>query len=163
MGRAIVHGYTTQQPQSDRAGQIDGYADKLAKYIPGEVLAGFVGLSSMAAAAADAMTDGAVSDWPVLLVFVAGLVATPGYLYVQTRTRQDEVSRPHMYVLAAVAFVPWAMVVSAPVRDWFGASTATAEFLLALAAFLLPLVDAVLCRLFGSIEPSPPSTAATEG
>lgn len=151
MIRTIVH---STQPGTRDGPAKDGYLEKLVKYIPGEVVAAYTGLAIAAAAAAKSMTTtqppGSDADpvvWPLALVFVVALVATPGYLYYSASKNPKVVTRWWAYVLAAVAFIPWSLAISAETRTLWNVNAETAEFLLALLAFVIPLFDFGLEKL----------------
>ncbi len=122
----------------------DGLPERLVKYVPAETLAFFVPLAA-----------GIGSGRRVLLVVVlcAGLVGTIGYLWLAgQRAAADERPRPHFFVLAAVAFVSWAVGTSPNVAGLFGVDRLVAGVWLGLAVFLIPLVDEVINRLPGTIH-----------
>lgn len=123
----------------------DGYVDKLVKYVPAEVLGGFVPLSALAA--------GTGHDSAVWVAAAAGLIGTPAYLAIQSRrVPLDKKPRPYFYLLSALAFLVWAVGTSSPLREVTGIGQNLAEFFLGLTVFLMPVLDAALEALFGERE-----------
>jgi len=118
----------------------DGYTERLSKYIPAEVLAGFLPLVGLA------------SDRNPLLVtaFVIGVIATVLYLFVHARQETDPAKRPRtfFYLFAAFAFVVWALGTSDSVRGLFGVDAVLARFALAIVAFALPVADLTIDLAF---------------
>jgi len=118
----------------------DGYTERLSKYIPAEVLAGFLPLVGLAA------------DRNALLLatFVIGLVAALLYLYVHARQLPDPAKRPRLffYAFAAIAFVAWAFGTSEPMRTLFGVDAVAARYILAIVAFALPVADLTIDLTF---------------
>jgi len=135
MIRGVVH--YPQKLGATGQGTPDDYLDKLAKYVPAEVTAAYVALTAGAAQFA--------VKWPTYLVFGVCLAATPAYLYIQAR-RQNSLTatRWYFYLLATPAFFFWATNVSDGFRDFVGWSAKEANFYLAIAAFVIPLIDAVV-------------------
>lgn len=146
MRRSIVHKADT--------GSTDKYQDKLLKYVPAEVLGAFVGLAALAEAAAGEL-DGQQGGptWPIILVFALGVIATPGFLAIRASREDGATTRWYGYVLSIVAFVPWSLAASFPVRELFEVTPAVAEFLLALTVFVIPLLDFG----FGKLHPPGPN------
>lgn len=108
----------------------DDYASKLVKYIPAEVTAFFV------VGAAIGHTN---QTWLIVAV-VLGIIGTPAYLVVQS-VNADPKPLLHFYVLAAIAFIPWALAVSPDLASLLGVPALAASFLLATGIFVIPLAD----------------------
>jgi uncharacterized membrane protein len=87
--------------------------------------------------------------WPIAVVFLIGLLATPGFLAMRARTQPDTTTRWYAYLIALIAFVPWALAASFPVRDLFNVRATGAEFTLAAAVFVIPLLDFLFGMLTG--------------
>lgn len=114
----------------------DDYASKLAKYVPGEVVA--VSIAGFAA-------FDPTGNW-VWLGIALGIGATILYL-AGTAERLPVAARPrpYFYILSGVAFVFWAMGTIPHVRAKFGLegddNADKAAWLLLAAAFVIPLLD----------------------
>jgi hypothetical protein len=104
----------SEDPQLAAAGAADGYLAKLVKYIPGEIIAGYL--------AADGIVRSSISDdqdrlesylWIFLVV---GLFLTPLYLW-----RVAKVSKVVQIALATVSFAAWVFGVGGAFSftDWY--------------------------------------------
>ncbi len=117
----------------------DGYLEKLAKYIPAESLS----LTLLAFAALG--PTGADIWWLV----VGGALANVIYLYATALHARKETPKPrwYFYPLSAAALVLWAIAVIEVVGKKAGIEGSNAEvaktFVLAMAAFFIPLVDSI--------------------
>lgn len=155
MSRTIV--YATRQDAAaqgpsalarNQAGSgvdVDGYLERLAKYVPGEILTGFAPLALLVKDRPEALT----------LVSIAFLALTPVYLYI-TRVIQPEANRPkfrpYMYLLSACAFIVWALTTSVPFRELVAGRVSgfvklddvAATIILVLGALLIPAIDIIL-------------------
>jgi hypothetical protein len=117
-----------------RSGHEDDYEEKLVKFVPAEVLSGFLVLTT------------AAGDYRALIIgaFVAGLIATPAYLFLASRGQPSQTKRPHSYVLAIVAFAAWAIGTNADVANLFTIDQRVGYWILAATVFLIPAIDGVL-------------------
>lgn len=156
MPRTIVYATHTPRPQAAADGQPtfggpstesatkpsgsksvaipDGYAEKLTKYVPAEVVAFFTPIAAV------------VGERPALLIAatVVGLLATPGYLWNTTKGLDPEQKpQPHYYFLAGISFLAWALGTS-KLGSLIGMDHVTTSLILGAAIFLLPLADALL-------------------
>jgi hypothetical protein len=119
----------------------DSLPERLVKYVPAETLAFFVPVAGSIGSSRSPLLIAAVS---------AGLVGTVGYLWLAgQRAESDQRPRGHFYILAAVAFVCWAIGTSANVAHLVRIDQVTAGVILGLAVFLVPLIDEVLTRYRG--------------
>ncbi|HEX5148843.1 MAG TPA: hypothetical protein VFW02_07165 [Candidatus Limnocylindrales bacterium] len=145
---AAEHGPTATSVRGETKDlDVDGYLERLAKYVPGEILAGFTPLAVLA------------KDRPVLLtsLSIIFLLLTPAYLYITKEVQAPDSKtkvRPYLYILAPIAFVVWALNTSeafrALVAQWppvhqLGTLDATvASVVLALGALIIPAIDIIL-------------------
>jgi hypothetical protein len=127
--KALVGGAPAAPPKITA----DNYASKMVKYVPAEVTAFFV----MAAAL------GHSNQTFLIVALVLGFVFTPVYLLLSSVSAAQK-PLLHFYVLAAIAFVPWALVTSPDLASLFGASSAVVAFILAAAVFVIPGADSLL-------------------
>lgn len=124
----------------------DTYAERIVKFIPGEVLAFFV------PASAAAVAGGAAAQLFILLV---GLVGNVLYLrYAARRLPPGKQVLPHYFAISSWAFLIWAFATNAGLADVlpealaFGVPNAVSLGLLLIATvFLAPAVDEELARL----------------
>jgi hypothetical protein len=121
----------------------DGFLEKLAKYIPAESLT----LTLLAFAALE--PSGADIWWLV----VGGALANVLYLYATALHSRKEVPMPRLffYLLSAGALALWSIAVIEVVGKKAGIEGANAEaaktFVLACAAFFIPVLDTILSAL----------------
>jgi hypothetical protein len=118
----------------------DDYLEKLAKYVPAEVLVPYLPLTALSN-----------KEWQIWASLIAGEVLTIGYLYAYG-SRQEECCRPvwYYYLLAALAFPAWAVGASAATASVLGIDAKSGGFILGFAAFVIPLVDVIMTRLSNS-------------
>jgi hypothetical protein len=81
----------------------DGYADKLVKYIPAEIVAAFIAVNSIMHSVA---VPSAVAYWAMFLFL---LILTPVYLW-----RLQGVRKRMQLLLSSVAFVIWVFGIGGP-------------------------------------------------
>jgi hypothetical protein len=129
----------------------DGFATKIAKYVPAEV----VTVVSLGFAA---FPPHGTTVWAWV---GAGAVVNVLYLLSSAVAQPNKYPRPrwYFYLLSAIAFVLWATAVLGPVRHEAGLTgrneAAQQTFLLAAAAFALPLLDTLLGWLDDAIRLRP--------
>jgi hypothetical protein len=119
--------------------QPDDYKDKLIKYVPAEVLAFYAPLAA-------ALAEKPERKSLLITVAIAGLVATPGYLWYAAKDK-NPAERPlkHFYLLAALSFVAWAICTSA-LGATIGLDQLQGSVVLGITVLLLPLIDALLAK-----------------
>ena len=143
---AAAHGATLQRRNAAADLDADGYLERLAKYVPGEILAGFTPLAALSA------------DRPALLTWISVifLILTPIYLYI---TRQIQPTGPPikmraiMYLLSPASFVVWALNTSEPFRTMLAGwepiakigklDGTVASVVLVLGALIIPAIDII--------------------
>jgi hypothetical protein len=117
----------------------DGYVDKLIKYVPAEVVAFFAPAAAIAAGSRGAL----------LGIAAAGVIATPGYLWYQSRKLPvDRKPLPHFFVIATIAFLVWAAATSPALASTAHLETQTVTLLLMVTILFVPLVDAGCTQLW---------------
>ena len=109
----------------------DGYATRLLKYMPSEVIALYLTLTSLVRSSAGA---GLWLDW---LIFAVGVVATPLYLW-----RLQKVRKPLQLVISTGAFVVWAFALGAPFAQLTWYAPVYGGVLLSMYTFLIPIIEA---------------------
>lgn len=114
------------------AGEPDGYRERLLKYIPAEVVALYLSLTTMLQADTTNVHS-AIYGW-IALAFAAGV--TPLYLW-----RIQNVTKAQQLLLSTISLVVWAFALGGPFKslDWYDASLAS--LVLACSTFALPLID----------------------
>lgn len=111
----------------------DTYVDRLVKYIPPDVIAAYVTIESMIAAAKGGQ-DLVVLAWAVFAII---LVACPLYLW-----RVGGVSKPLQLALSTFAFVVWAFAYNGPPFSYLEIAPIYGAVLLTLTTFLIPIIVA---------------------
>jgi hypothetical protein len=122
----------------DEAKKPSGYAEKLAKYVPAEVIAGWAPLYILS------LESGKVDyglAWGLLGV---GIAAT--LIYVTVRARMEpETPRPwYFWVLSVGAFLGWSLGTTTVGSDLVGLQPRVSAVILGIMVFLLPGIDALL-------------------
>lgn len=145
MARGIRHTSAVQRTSgiADQAAPReapDGVPEKIAKYVPAEVLAFFV-------PAASQFGDSSVRLW---VLFVAALAGTVGYLLL----RRTNETRPFFYPLAGLAFIVWALGMSEETASLVGLSARDGQFVMAVGIFVIPLADTVIDRVLQRRPPT---------
>lgn len=113
----------------------DTYTERLVKYVPAEVLAFFVPISTQ-------VGDNKVLLWVTLVVGIAGTI---GYLYLHARKQAaEEKTGWYFYPLAAIAFLAWAIGTNEQVAGLVGLSQSSRGVILGLCVFAIPLLDEIL-------------------
>ena len=93
--RGCAYGAAEEKP--------DGYKERLFKYIPGEVVALYLGLVAVVRAASDAPP---LLEW---LIFIVGVVATPYYMYTSQKVRSR-----FQLAISTAAFAVWVFALGGP-------------------------------------------------
>jgi hypothetical protein len=129
MGRRIV----TQANEAAVAGggaEVDGYLERVIKYIPTEIVAAWVPVKNIVVASL-----GGSSTAVLWVCFVVGLALTGGYIY--TRTLRQNLPPAWLQIgLSMVAFVVWVWALGAP----FTAIVPNSEMYASLMLILFTLV-----------------------
>lgn len=135
---ALASTATPAEPAS-----VDGFMEKVAKYLPAESIT----ITTLAFAA---LTPKGAAVWWLV---VAGAVANVLYLFGTALQARKEAPMPpfYFYVLSAAALTLWSIAVVSVVGTEAGIKGSNAEaqktFVLALAAFAIPLADVVITGL----------------
>lgn len=146
--RAAEGGPSMQSLRGDEGPKldVDGYLERLAKYVPAEVLAAFTPLAALTAA----------NDAQLAAVFLVCLALTPVYLYItrviQPADRKAKFRRV-MYVLGPISFFVWAINTSQafrelaatwPVLSALSLDASFASVILVLGALIIPAIDIIV-------------------
>lgn len=143
MSRSIIYGKAPHVDEEEPAKRgepkpkdTSEYGDKLAKYIPAEVLAFFV--------PAVAVFTSNISLWAI---FVIAAVFTPIYVWIISK-REKEPQRWFTYIIAIAAFLVWAFGTTQVGTALFGFSSTATAFVLAVGVFVIPALDEGASHLF---------------
>lgn len=128
---------TNGDPLGLRSSEPDGYAEKIAKYVPAEL----VSVTCLFFAAFE------LSDARILLILAFGALINVAYLFAMSG---QPAPRPEFYFLSALAFVFWAFAVVPQVRTYIGLEEPSKQaFVLAGTAFAIPLLDTLFSKVRG--------------
>jgi hypothetical protein len=160
---ASVHDLNAAVPAADKPASKEGddsYAERIAKYVPAEVVAFFSVadklFSDTKSCVAGNPTDCWISSHPGMvawLVFLIGLVATPLYIRQQRTANQPWVTHAFM---ATIGFVVWSYTIHARVFENIGYSDGLSGFLTLVyslaSGFVVPTAPAAQG---GGVAPKP--------
>jgi hypothetical protein len=105
MGRRII---TSQLEAKGESAKLDGYFDKLLKYIPTEIVGGWIAITGLIKGASNIPTNTVL--W-ILLVIFTGLTA----LYILKQT--SEPKKPlaiKQTTISSIAFIVWVFALGEP-------------------------------------------------
>lgn len=142
---------------------VDGYRDKLIKYVPVEATI-FFALAYGKLGDQIEGSEGAGRGWWALILVVGALIAI---LFAGAGTRDRAPLPWYFYLLTAAAFVAWAIGTTGIAQEMFPEFLRDAnDVVFAAAAFIIPGVDQLLTRgkeqkAAGDIEP--PASGAVSG
>ena len=114
----------------------DAYADKLVKYIPGEVIAFYLPVYGYIAGTSK------LAEWVVLAIGIIGTL-----VYLMARSDRSNMPRWYFFVLAIIAFICWAIGTSSVGTDLWGMPTMWTKIALASTIFLVPGIDQALTNV----------------
>ncbi len=123
---------------------VDTYLDKLIKFIPGDLVAAYIGLDGL-------MREASVNapDFLYWVIFGALLVLTPLYVFYRPTTDASVESRRFHMIAATIAFVVWVFALGGPFavtwpdlyRPIYG------SVLLVLTTLTIPVIEKVATKL----------------
>lgn len=134
MGRRIV---TSQLESAKEGGKIDGYFDKLLKYIPTEIVGAWIALTGLIKGASDLPVNAVL--W-VLLVILTGLTAV--YILKQT-AESNQPPAIKQTIISTVAFIVWVFALGEPFASLEFYRPVYGSILLILYNLTIPLINPV--------------------
>lgn len=120
MGRLVKEREPSYKAISTSEIREDSYPERVAKYVPAEIIAGYTPLIALAAGvglapnAAAVMVPTMTTVVVCFVVFLAGLIATPVYLWKTSGPVGQ--SKKIQVVISTLAFVLWAYVLGGPFK-----------------------------------------------
>ena len=132
MGRRIV---TSQLEAKTEVAKIDGYFDKLLKYIPTEIVGGWIAITGLIKSASNIPTNTIL--WILLIIFT-GLTA----LYILKQT--SEPKKPlavKQTTISAIAFVVWVFALGEPFDSLSFYNHIYGSILLIIYNLTIPLIN----------------------
>lgn len=156
MSRLVRYPGARAQADGDGGSSADSYIGKLAKYVPAELL-------SAASIVFAAFTP---SGLTLFIALVVAAFINIAYLWTLGQFAKGEPPpRWYFYVLSALAFGCWAVVVLEPASNAFGIAgednAAKRAAVLAGAAFVIPFVDTMITALYAKRRRKSTHTADT--
>ena len=134
MGRRIV---TNQLEAQTNTGKIDDYFSKLIKYIPTEVVGGWIAITGLIKSADGIPTNTIL--WILLVIFT---VMTAVYIFQQT----SEPKKPpavKQTIISTIAFIVWVFALGEPFNSLSFYKPVYGSTLLILYNLLIPLINPV--------------------
>lgn len=134
MGRRII---TRQLEAKGQEVKIDGYFDKLLKYIPTEIVGGWVAITGLIKSASNIPTNTIL--W-ILLVIFTGLTA----LYILKQTFEPK--KPlaiKQTIISTIAFIVWVFALGEPFDTLSFYNPVYGSVLLILYNLIIPLINPV--------------------
>ncbi|BCL34475.1 hypothetical protein [Nostoc sp. MS1] len=134
MGRRII---TSQLESKSNEVKIDGYFDKLIKYIPSEIVGGWIAIIGLVKSVSNIPTN--IILW-VLLVIFTGLTA----LYILKQT--SEPKKPlaiKQTIISTIAFIVWVFALGEPFNSLNFYNPIYGSILLILYNLTIPLLNPV--------------------
>jgi len=109
MGRLVTAGAPRGRATGVSQTGDNNYTERVVKYIPGEIVAGYVGLSGVLTAVPHEDPRRVGASW---LLFVVALIVTPIYLFTTGKpaTRRERLQ----LAIPTVAFILWAYALGGP-------------------------------------------------
>ena len=132
MNRRIIE---TQLQSSKQSAKVDGYADKIIKYIPSEIVGGWIALQGIAE---NIDSEGKITLLWGILIFLVILT----FFYIQKATT-DSKKKPAIKqtVFSVVAFMIWAFAIGGqPFESLTFYNSAYGSILMILYTVTLPLI-----------------------
>lgn len=134
MGRRII---TSQYEAKGEGTKLDGYFDKLIKYIPTEIVGGWIAITGLIKSASDIPTNTIL--W-ILLVIFTGLTAV--YILKQTFEPKKPLAIKQTSI-STIAFIVWVFALGEPFESLSFYNPVYGSVLLILFNLTIPLVNPV--------------------
>jgi hypothetical protein len=112
MPRAII---TRTLHSAEGADVVDDFADRVIKFIPGDVVAAWVAAGGVLRGTTNPK-PGAIALWAT---FAVGLAICAVWTYVQVAKTNKDIAKLQMFVSTG-AFVVWVYALGGPFPDWLG-------------------------------------------
>ena len=134
MGRRII---TSQLEAKGESAKLDGYFDKLLKYIPTEIVGAWIAITGLIKSASNIPTNTIL--W-ILLVIFTGLTA----LYILRQTY--ELKKPpavKQTIISTIAFIIWVFALGKPFDSLSFYSPVYSSIVLIIYNLIIPLINPV--------------------
>lgn len=134
MGRRII---TSQLEAKGQEVKLDGYFDKLIKYIPTEIVGGWIAITGVIKSASNIPTN--MILWVLLVIFT---VLTAVYILKQTFEPKKPLAIKQTSI-STIAFIVWVFALGEPFESWSFYNPVYGSVLLILFNLTIPLVNTV--------------------
>ena len=117
-GAGAERGAAPEPPVAGKS-EYDGYVEKVALYIPAEIIAAWVAITGFLAGSAQASS--ATLNW---IIFIALLIITPFYVWRGTLIKGEDTGKlaaKTQIVVSTVAFAVWIFALGGPFKlySWY--------------------------------------------
>ncbi|WP_413176291.1 hypothetical protein [Anabaena azotica] len=132
MGRRII---TSQLEAKGEGSKLDGYFDKLLKYIPTEIVGGWIAITGLIKSASNIPTNAIL--WILFIIFTGLTIA---YILQQT----SESKKPpaiKQTTISAIAFIVWVFALGEPFNTLSFYKPIYGSILLVLYNLTIPLIN----------------------
>ncbi len=134
MGRRII----TQEYQTKAEGaKLEGYFDKLIKYIPTEIVGGWIAITGVIKSASDIPTNKIL--WILLAIFT---ILTVIYILQQT-SESDKPPAIKQTTISTIAFIVWVFALGEPFDSLSFYNPIYGSILLILYNLIIPLINPI--------------------
>lgn len=134
MGRRII----TQEYQTKAEGaKLEGYFDKLIKYIPTEIVGGWIAITGVIKSASDIPTNRIL--WILLAIFT---ILTAIYILQQT-SEPDKPPAIKQTTISTIAFIVWVFALGEPFDSLSFYNPIYGSILLILYNLIIPLINPI--------------------
>jgi hypothetical protein len=134
MGRRII---TSQLEAKGQEVKIDGYFDKLLKYIPTEIVGGWIAITGLIKGASNISTNTIL--WILLVIFT---VLTALYILKQTFEPKKPLAIKQT-TISVIAFIVWVFALGEPFDSLSFYNPIYGSVLLILYNLIIPLINPV--------------------
>jgi hypothetical protein len=134
MGRRII---TSQLEAKGQEVKIDGYFDKLLKYIPTEIVGGWIAITGLIKSASNIPTNTIL--WILLVIFA---ILTTLYILRQTFEQKKPLAIKQT-TISTIAFIVWVFALGEPFDSLSFYNPIYGSVLLILYNLIIPLINPV--------------------
>lgn len=137
MGRRIVTSQLEAKQAKAEVAKIDGYFDKLLKYIPTEIVGAWIAITGLIKSASNIPTNTIL--WTLLIIFT-GLTAL--YILKQTSEPKKPIAVKQI-TISTIAFVVWVFALGEPFDSLSFYNPIYGSILLIIYNLTIPLINPV--------------------
>jgi hypothetical protein len=145
--RSIVRKGVTTRTGAQK--EEDGWAAKLAKYIPGEFVAGYIAIDGLMKAANAGEPPPVPLPFPEIwfwVIFVLFVIGTALYILAMNLRENQKIDYPQM-IISPIAFFFWAFGLGGPFVFLKDYNEPMGAVILIIATIFIPIIDAIVTYL----------------